>query len=58
MIFVSIDYCTVHDGIREEDDEVCDFSVDDDEERDCVLWPLGYAVETDQVPASEQTREA
>jgi hypothetical protein len=43
---VGVDYCTLHDGIRNEDDHWCDFHDDDPEEgpdgepRQCVLVPL------------------
>lgn len=45
---VGVDYCTVHDGIRNEDESVCDFAKDDEEygddgePRPCVLHQLAY----------------
>lgn len=42
------DYCTVHNGVREEDEHRCDFAEDDDrcgpdgEPRPCRLHPLVY----------------
>lgn len=45
FVDVGVDYCLTHNGIRDCDQDICDFADRDPlpgEQVDCVLRPLGY----------------
>lgn len=48
----AVDYCTVHEGIRNEDAYYCDFAEDDEKDRECELHECFYR-DPEPVPVSE-----